>query len=322
MALEIALPSLVFVRILQEFSPETFPDWWTKPLWWLLFMGLVAVFTYTFSFISKPETRNEFRISLFYQNAIFFPLAILSGMFGDSSSYLVYLYLFTPFYPAFFFNTYHIFFKQKIRSLNWKRIFNNVLIATLLGLVLVLVNFVIFVPGFVVQIFILLGAMALPLIMIIIGGNIYLDYQKKRRLYIGELIKFVIIKNIVFPLVLLAVIIVLQPAYHIALIFMPQAAIPPVSSIPIFTKRAGGNHGIVNQFVVASFIASLLTIPIMISLFSYFWFVSSDGQESQAIGNNPRSINIRQIRQVSGTTVDPPFSMILSADLLISLRTL
>ncbi len=271
LALEIALPSLVFVRIIQGFSPDSYPDWWTMPLWWLLFMGLAAIFTYIFSAISKPESRNEFRISLFYQNAIFFPLAILSGMFGDSSTYVVYLFLFTLFYPAFFFNTYHIFFRQKISSLNWRRIFNNVLIATILGLVIVLANFVIFIPGFVVEIFILLGAMALPLIMIIIGGNIYLDYQQKGRLYIGEIIKFVIIKNIVFPLVFLGILIVLQPAYHIALIFILQAAIPPVSSVPIFTKRAGGNQGIVNQFVVASFLASLLTIPIMITLFSYFF---------------------------------------------------
>jgi predicted permease len=271
LALEIALPSLVFVRIISDFSPTLLPDWWTMPLWWFLFMGIAAVLTFFLSYISRAETRNEFRISLFYQNAIFFPLAILSGMFGDSSIYLVYLFLFTLFYPAFFFNTYFYFFKNQERTINWRRVFNNVLIATIIGIILVFSTVTDYVPGFVIQIFSLLGAMALPLIMLIIGGSIYIDYQRKGTLYTVEIVKFVLIKNIIFPLVILGVLLFLRPAFHIALLLIIQAAVPPLTSIPIFTGRAGGNQGIVNQFVVASFIVSLISIPVMISIFSYFF---------------------------------------------------
>lgn len=271
LALEIALPSLVFVRIITDFSPSLLPDWWTLPIWWAIFMGISAVLTYSLSFISQSDTRSEFRISLFYQNAIFFPLAILSGMFSNDSIYLVYLFLFTLFYPAFFFNTYFYFFKNQKATINWRRILNNVLIATIIGLILVLVDFQIYVPSFIVQIFTLLGAMTLPLIMLIIGGNIHLDFQRKGKLYLGEIIKFILIKNIVFPLVFLGLMILIRPAFHIALLFIIQAAVPPITSVPIFTKRAGGNQGIVNQFVVGSFIISLITIPIMISIFGYFF---------------------------------------------------
>ena len=271
LALEIALPSLVFVRIISDFSPDQLPDWWTMPLWWLLFMGIAAILSFSFSYFSQQQTRNEFRISLFYQNAIFFPLAILSGMFGDVSIYLVYLFLFTLFYPAFFFNTYQYFFKNHDVAFNWRRIFNNVLIATLIGIILVLVSIQTYIPGFVVQIFSLLGVMTLPLIMLIIGGNIYIDYQRKGQLYLTEVVKFVVIKNIVFPLIVLGILLIIRPSYHIALLFIVQAAVPPVTSVPIFTRRAGGNQGIANQFVVASFIVSLITIPIMISIFSQFF---------------------------------------------------
>lgn len=271
LALEIALPSLVFVRILSDFSPNLLPDWWTMPLWWLFFMGIIALLTIVFSFISKSETRSEFRISLFYQNAIFFPLAILSGMFGDASIYIVYLFLFTLFYPAFFFNTYFYFFKNQDVSINWRRILNNVLIATFIGLLIVFADFQTYIPSVIVQIFSLLGAMTLPVIMLIIGGNIYTDYQRKGTLYLSEIVKFVLIKNIIFPLVIMGILLLLRPAFHIALLFIIQAAVPPVTSVPIFTERAGGNQGIVNQFVVASFILSLITIPIMISLFGNFF---------------------------------------------------
>lgn len=34
LALEIALPSLIFVNIISNFEPAEFPDWWQLPLWW------------------------------------------------------------------------------------------------------------------------------------------------------------------------------------------------------------------------------------------------------------------------------------------------
>ena len=97
LALDIALPSLIFVNIIEGFSPSVISDWWLMPLWWVVFMLISAVLTFVFRFISQKETRREFAMSLFYQNGIFFPLAILSGMFGDESPLIVYLFLFTLF---------------------------------------------------------------------------------------------------------------------------------------------------------------------------------------------------------------------------------
>jgi hypothetical protein len=47
--------------------------------------------------------------------------------------------------------------------------------------------------------------------------------------------------------------------------------VPPVTALPIFTKRVGGNESIVNQFLLASFIGSLVSIPFVISLFTFFF---------------------------------------------------
>jgi predicted permease len=69
--------------------------------------------TLLFSFISNKKTKREFAISLFYQNAIFFPLAIFTGLFGDESIYISLLFIFTIFYAALFFSTYFLFFEKK-----------------------------------------------------------------------------------------------------------------------------------------------------------------------------------------------------------------
>jgi hypothetical protein len=81
----------------------------------------------------------------------------------------------------------------------------------------------------------------------------------------------VIWKNIVFPLIMIVILVLLKPAYHIALLLLIESAVPPVTVVPIFTERAGGNKDIVNQFTVGSFLFSIISIPIMIALFSMFF---------------------------------------------------
>jgi predicted permease len=273
LALDIALPSLIFINVIQDFSPSDSPDWWLLPVWWGFFTIVAACLTGIFIFVSKKKTRREFAITLFYQNGIFFPLAVLASMFPDDSSYVVYLFLFTIFYPAFFFSTYRFFFdKKETTTLDWKKIIHPVLIATILAICIKLAG--IYdddIPYPIRQIFVLLGGMTLPLIMLILGGNIYMDFQKKGKLELMEITKFVIIKNIIYPLIFLGIILLIKPSYHIAIILLLQGAVPPLTAVPLVTERSGGNRSIVNQFIVASFIFSLVTIPIMVFLFGYFY---------------------------------------------------
>lgn len=271
LAIDIALPCLIFANILRDFHPERYALWWTLPIWWLGFTGVLWLITTGLVLLSRKATRREFRFSLFFHNGIFFPLAIIVELFGTDSPYVVDLFLFTLFYPAFFFNTAPLFFGKKVQSLNWSRIFNPVLAATILAILIKLTGAHEFVPSFIVSGLRLLGNMAVPLLMIILGGNIFIDLKKPGKIAAGESLKFIVIKNIIFPLVILGVLILLNPPYHIALIIMIQSAVPPITAVPILTEREGGNRAIVNQFMIASFGISLITLPVMILLFSRFF---------------------------------------------------
>jgi len=270
LALEIALPSLIFARIITTFTPDQYPDWWQLPLWWVFFSALSLGLTIIFMFVSKKINRREFAISLFFQNAIFFPLAILTGIFPNDPSYVLYLFFFTIFYPPLLFSTYFLFFKTKEKiKINWKKIIHPVLIATIIAIIISSLGLKITEDNFIVRIFSLLGAMTIPLLFLILGGNIYNDFKEKGKLQVLEITKFVIIKNFLFPLIFLGVIFYFQNfmEYHIALILIIQASVPPVTAVPIVTERAGGNRAIVNQFIVSSFLTSLISIPLMIYLF-------------------------------------------------------
>jgi predicted permease len=271
LAIDIALPCLVFFSIITNFSPEKTAGWWQLPICWLLFTAVSFPLSIIAGFVSQKNTRSEFTLSLFYQNGIFLPLVIIGGLFGDNSAYLVYLFLFTMFFPGFFFSTYHFFFGKKDHFLNWKKIVNPVLIASLVAVFIRYVGAHDYIPRFIISSIRLVGGMAIPSLLIIIGGNIYIDFQKKGTLYIREVMKFVFIKNLLFPLVFFSILILLRPSYSIALIILLESAVPPITAVPIVTERAGGNYNIVNQFVVASFVFSLFSISLMVMLFSMYF---------------------------------------------------
>src|SRR4030043_274781 len=277
LAIDIALPLLVVANLISNFSPQAYPDWWRMPLWWSGFTIVALALSLSASFLVEKEIRSEFIISLFYQNGLFFPILILQGIFGAGNPYLVPLFLFVIFHPSVIFSTYTLFFGKRMKNekLNWRRIVNPVLVATIIGLVIGLVSVNEYIPGFLTSIVTMVGAIATPLIMLILGGNIYNDFMYKtdnsRRWYIPEVVKFILVKNVIFPLVFLALLLWLPPNSTVALIVMLQAAVPPITAIPIFVERCGGNRQIASQFVVASFIFSIVSIPAAIYLFSRFF---------------------------------------------------
>ncbi len=277
LAIDIALPLLVVANLISHFSPQEYPDWWQMPVWWLGFAIVALALSLLSSFLVKKEIRSEFTIGLFYQNGLFFPVLIIVGLFGGDNQYLVPLFLFTIFHPSVIFSTYTLFFGKRIQKekLNWRRIVNPVLVATVVGLVIGLVSANEYIPGFLITIATMVGAIATPLFMLILGGNIYNDLMYKadnnRRSDIREVVKFVAIKNVVFPLIFLALLLWLRPNSTTALIVMLQAAVPPITAIPILVERCGGNQKIASKFVVASFIFSIFSIPAFLYLFSRFF---------------------------------------------------
>ena len=272
-AIDIALPCMVFAGIVANFTPAELPNWWQLPLWFFVFTSISLGLSLLSMFLSQKETRGEFAMSLFYQNGLFFPIIILSGVFGTGTEYLPQLYLFIMLHPVMLFSTYQLFFRSKNKEtkLQWNRLINPILIGTILGISVQLIGLRSYLPDFIKSIFEILGGMALPLTMIILGGSLYLDFKQRGKFYFKEIIKFLAVKNIIYPLVFLGIIMLIKPAYSVALLFILQAAIPPVTAAPILTERAGGNKTIANQFVFSSFIFSVISIPLIFWLFNHYF---------------------------------------------------
>ena len=277
LSIDIAVPCLVLASLIIDFSPRNNPDWWHMPLWWLAFLAVSLVLALLLSLTVKRETRSEFAMGLFYQNGLFFPLIIVIGLFGNQNPYVVPLFLFIFLHPTLIFSTYPFFYPKQgpAGGLNLQRIFNPVLVSTLVGMFVVLTGLRRYVPHFLETILTMVGAMASPLFMLILGGNLYNDLVAEaggnKKIYGWDVAKFVLAKNILFPLFFLGLLLLIRPAFPLALIVILQAAVPPMTALPIFAERSGGNRAIANQFIVGSFLFSILSIPLVLSLFSRFF---------------------------------------------------
>jgi len=276
LAIDIALPCVVFAGILLNFDPKKMPDWWQLPLWWAAFECIAFALVFASAFVSGKSTRSEFALSLFFQNGLFFPLIVITGLFGAGSPYAVQLFIFIIFHPVLFFSSAHLFFRKKSsenknRKLNLARIVNPVLVSTALAVAVRFMGLEAYLPRFVVTMLTMLGGMTLPLLMIILGGSLYIDFQKKGKIYFVEILKFVVIKNFLFPLVFIGLLILVRPDYNIALIILLESAVPPITGTSVFAEREGGNASIANQFILASFAVSIVSLPLMFTLLTRFF---------------------------------------------------
>ncbi len=267
LVIDLALPCLIFVNVIQNFNPDQYTSWWTLPLWWLFFTSISLIMSLMSMYLSKHSIRREFFACMFLQNGIFFPLIILQRVFNQEPLYVMELFFFTIFYPPFFFNVISLIFRNSnLKSQQPTRLLNPLLVVTITAMIIKFVHFEQFIPDFIISSLRLVGQMSIPILFLIIGGNIYLDYQRKEKLLTGEIIKFVLVKNFVFPLVVIYILSLIQPPTNISFLILLQAAAPPLTFVPIAIERANGNRIVANQFFVASFLLSIISLPLSVLL--------------------------------------------------------
>lgn len=268
LSLEVALPCMVFTSILTHFTPSENTGWWRLPLWWMAFTAVAGGLTVVCGWLVSGEFRREFRYTLFYQNAVFIPLAVLTELFGGSSYHVVQLFLLTLFFSAFFFNTTPLFLRSSRMPTGWRRFVHPVLIITLVAMGIRLTDVQHWIPVYVTTSLRQVGDMSIPLLMMMMGGKMRDDYQKGGAVYLREIVLFVATKNFLFPAVVLGLLVLVRPSPAVALLLLLQAAVPPVVTAPIMVEREGGNGRISSQMMMSSFAVSLVSIPLAIWVYS------------------------------------------------------
>lgn len=263
-------PLFIFNKLINNFTFAQFPRWWVYPL----FSFAIIVIGFLFGYLSlrlNPEFREkrEFLSSVTFSNAGYLPLILIAALFESQVASQIFMYLFL----------YLLGFNLLIWSLgvillagdsrgknNIKLIFNPPVIAILAGLVIVFFKMDAVLPAAFIKSIGSLGACALPLAMIVVGGNLAL-IKMESILKNTELQLIVLIKLILMPFFVLLIVLFLNINPLVKFLLLLEAAMPTAVSLSVICRNFNLGGKLANQAIFWTHICSIVTLPFFLILF-------------------------------------------------------
>lgn len=261
--LYITLPCLILVSLDITFSITI-----VKEFLWLLLMSFVAMTgaILVAAWIRKradlPESQTKVYESLMiFGNQGFIGYAVIYILFQEQG--IIYLTIFNIYYLILIW-TYGIYlFTKKTKTIDWKKILLNPgIVSTLIGLVFLFSP--LYIPSRIGSTLDSIGAMTIPLSMIVIGcliADIDLKrmtrFLRNRYIWISAFVRLLFIPmlllpfyfgNLVFPLLATAVIV---------------AGMPAASTISLYAHKFGSDSYFASIGVLVTTFLCLFTIPIL-----------------------------------------------------------
>ncbi len=261
--LRITLPAMIIFSYNQEFSKDLL----TKGGIMLVYSLVIHVFGILLGNIIywkyPDDIKNVLKFVTIYSNCGYMGLPVLEALYGQigifyASTYITIFNIFTWTNGVMIFTG-----KRDIKSMK-KALINPGIIAVFIGLFIFI--FSIKLPYPVAKTLEMFGTMTTPLSMLIIGALIAnMDFKK---LFSGLALYYVTaIRLIILPLLVLIAMKILGITDTMLLgTCVTTAAMPAAANTSIFAERYNGNSALASRIVAFSTIASMITIPIILSL--------------------------------------------------------
>ncbi|MDD5574732.1 MAG: AEC family transporter [Candidatus Omnitrophica bacterium] len=269
------LPLLMFGEITARFSFSQFSDWWIFPLLSLLvtavgyFFGLVAL-------ALAPSLRSQegpFLGIAMFQNSGYLPLPLAASMLSPAaaSDMFIYIFLFLLGFnmTIFSFGVFVLSCRHKACRFDAKNMFNAPVIATFLALAAVFFGVARWIPFFVSRPVEMLGRCAIPLSILVVGGNLALIRVRSMK-HAGPLLSGLALKLLVLPLVFLVFVLWVKPKPLVGLLLILQACMPPAALLSVIAKNQKAEEGLINQAIFYGHVISIVTIPLFLGLYGIF----------------------------------------------------
>ncbi len=269
LVIEITLPVFIFYRLIKDFSFHLYPDWWIFPLIsvGITIAGLLVGLIFS-GFVKGLQHRLQFLSLVAFQNSGYLPLVLVASLLqGESlSTMFIYLFLFLLGFNLllFSFGVYILTF-HKDKKFEWQSLFSPPVIATFLGLGVVALNLSSFIPEVILKPLGITGDCTLPLATFVVGGNIAAIHLRKVDKKVISIM--VMAKLVILPLLGLWLIWQFNLSPLLGLLIVLQLAMPPATNLSVILNHYKKEDLIVSQGIFFGHIASLITVPVFLSLY-------------------------------------------------------
>ncbi|MCR6515617.1 AEC family transporter [Clostridium sp. LY3-2] len=264
--LNITLPSL----IISSFNYTVSKELEYNCLRIFIYASIIHIFLILISkilcFKEDSDTSIILRSSYIFSNAGFMGYPLMAGIYGKVG--VLYTAIFGIPYNIILFTFGSFLFSKKSFKSSKTEVFKTILlnpgiIATLLGIVLMLFNLKLPDPLF--KAISDIGDMTTPLAMIIVGGMLstvnFKDIFKDKKMYLISFIKLILI-----PILVYLVVTILGETKELRTICVLLEATPAAVVVSIFAKRYNIKEDLAAKVSFITTLLSLFTIPLIMSI--------------------------------------------------------
>lgn len=150
-----------------------------------------------------------------------------------------------------------------------KRVFNPTFVAILLGLTIKLAKLDKFIPELFITFSSKLSASSVPLILTLIGANLFYSIKRFKKENIWNLFYFTILRNIVFPAILIGILMLLPISELMFKISLIVAVMPSSTMSTVLARIYNGDADFTAQCAVTTHLLSLVSVPLWLLVLGF-----------------------------------------------------
>ena len=273
LVIEVTLPILIFCQLIQDFKFTLYPNWWIFPLISIVITAIGSAVGFLFSgFIKGAQQKLQFLSLVTFQNSGYLPLALVAALLTQDklNSMFIYIFLFLLGFNLVIWSLgiYMLTF-HKNKRFELGSLFSPPVIATIFSLLFIFLGLKNIVPEFIFKPLKMTGDCTLPLAMFVVGGN--LASIRLGRIDKKAISLMIMAKLCILPLLGLGFMLKFKLPELMGLLVLLQLAMPPATSLSVITRHYKKEDLLISQGIFFGHIASLITIPVFLSL--YFMLV-------------------------------------------------
>jgi len=269
LVINVAMPLLIFSRIVRGFSFEQYPDWWVYPLVSLCITALGFFLGFLFSGLMKgTREKMQFIGLVSFQNSGYLALVLVASILpaSQAATMFIYTFLFLVAFNLLMFSVgVYLLTYNKGKKFKWADFLNPPVVATLLGLMVVATKLNNSMPQVIIRPLELIGDCTVPLATLVVGGNIATIGFKAAKT--GGIILMSLVKLVLMPAIGLWLVYRFKIGGLLGLLIILQLAMPPATNLSVIMRQYRQDDSLVSQGVFWGHILSIITIPVFLSLY-------------------------------------------------------
>ncbi len=265
------LPCLIFTQMSRHFNFDQYPYWWIFPLLCFALMICGLILSRLMLFLApSSDIKREFTALMIFQNCGYIPLLMAAAIFpGEIASRLfVYIFLFIIGFDLLLWSFgVYLIGGHATQRLPIKKMISPPLRTLIISMIIVLFGFNKLIPSVMMKPVDLFGQCALPLAMIVVGGN--LACIKVTEVKVKEMVLLLAGKLFLLPILALIVVSWLKPDILIGFLIVIEACVPSALNLSVIARQYEGEQSFVNQAIFYGHLIGIGTIPLFLVLYSH-----------------------------------------------------